>query len=430
MNHRPSTRQLSFPANGILARGLLCVCCLGFGLPTCPDVLADDWPQTLGPTRDGSSTTRNLARDWPEQIQPKWSISLGSGYAGPAVVGSRVFVPHRLADREILSAYDLTSGKQVWKTSWEATYRGGLNADKGPRCVPTIAGDKAVVYGAAGDLHCVRITDGKMLWGRQLRAEYDADDGFFGAASAPLIVGDIVVICLGGRRAGVVAVELATGKTRWTSTSYEASYAAPIDVSTGSKRRILVVTRLNTLLMDADTGKVLANVDFGEAGPTVNAATPILVSQNRVLLTASYNIGAALFKLNGDQLIEEFRESRLLGSQYNTPVIVNDKLIGIHGREDGTARMRAIDMPSKQILWDKGGYRPAHLISVGTQVLALTIEGRLELIDGSADDFRLIASTSLPRGTYLALPALVNKQLIARANRGASESELMLFELP
>ncbi len=425
----PSFRQLSFTGNRFLARGLCGVFGASLVLVVFQSVHGGDWPQTLGPARNGASNTRGLAEKWPKQFQPKWTVTLGSGYAGPAVVDSMVLIPHRIADQEKLSAFDLDTGQRLWDTSWKATYSGGYNSDHGPRCVPTVSEGKAIVYGAAGDLQCVRVTDGKLLWGRRLRQEYKADDGYFGAGSAPLVIGDLVVVCLGGKGAGVIAVDLSTGKNRWTATSYEASYAAPIDVSSGGMRRILVVTRLNTLLIDAETGNVLADVDFGVPGPTVNAATPIRMDSDSVLLTASYNIGAALFKIKGDQLVEVFRDARLLASQYNTPVKVNEKLIGIHGREDGTARLRAVDVLSRKVLWDQGGYRTAHLIALGSQVLSLANEGHLELIDGNADSYQVVASNDLPRGTYRALPALVDKQLLVRRNDDQASS-LMLIELP
>src|SRR5262245_32253548 len=114
---------------------------------------AGDWPQILGPNRDGKASGERLLDTWPA-AGPKilWKFPLGSGYAGPAVVGQRVLVFHRLADKERVECLDATSGKSQWKADFPANYRGGINPDTGPRCVPLIVGDVVYCYGAAGDL--------------------------------------------------------------------------------------------------------------------------------------------------------------------------------------------------------------------------------------------------------------------------------------
>src|SRR5690606_23818289 len=123
----------------------------------------------------------------------------------------------------------------------------------------------------------------------------------FGAGSTPLVVGDQVLVNAGGRGgAGLVALDLQTGNTRWKSTDEAASYAAPTLVPGSQPPRVLFVTRLSALLVDPRDGRVLAKRPFGRSGPTVNAATPI-VFDRYVFLTANYQVGAALLRLDGDR---------------------------------------------------------------------------------------------------------------------------------
>ena len=90
---------------------------------------AGDWPQILGPERNGKASGEKLAATWPAGGPRKlWTHKLGSGYAGPAVVGERVIVFHRIDDSEIVEALDATSGKPVWKATFEANYRGGVQS--------------------------------------------------------------------------------------------------------------------------------------------------------------------------------------------------------------------------------------------------------------------------------------------------------------
>lgn len=430
--------RLSFPPSAFLSRGhgdsrsatifSIFLASLFFSFKT----RGDDWPQILGPNRDG--TTRVEAFDWqrwPNLLQPAWTIELGSGFAGPAISGSSVLVAHRKGDREILMSLDRETGKARWESSWPSDYQASINPDNGPRSVPAVHGNHVVCYGADGDLVCLSLNDGKQRWLRELRKEYEAEDGYFGAGSSPLIVKDLIVVCLGGSRAGIVAVELDTGRTRWTATSYDASYASPVAFHSGGQTLLLVVTRLNTVLLNARDGVVLSEVDFGSRGPTVNAATPIAVGDREFFLTASYGVGTLRLQASGTQLKEQLRDRNLLASQYNSPVFTGQRLLGIHGREDlGVASLRAIDLTRNSVIWERQNFGTAHLLRAGDSVLALTLEGKLTLIDATTDDYSELGTTDLPSGTYRALPALVDKQLFVRSSLGPANSALMMVRLP
>ncbi len=308
---------------------------------------AQDWPQIMGSDRNGQATGHPPLSDvWPTDAAIAWQISMGSGFSGPAISDNKVLAFHRLGIEEVLEAVDLNSGQKLWRASWPATYRDGVNEDIGPRCVPTVAGKLVVCYGAAGDLAAVELDQGKLLWHRRLRAEYDAEDGYFGAGSSPLVIGQTIVVCLGGKQAGIVGVELQTGKTQWTATNYDASYAPPIEVG---PHTALVVTRLHAVLIDTNDGQVLSEIPFGSRGPTVNAATPILVDKNRFLLTANYGVGATLLSIDDHQLKPIIQGSDLISSQYVTPVVANRRVIAIDGRDDGPpSRLCAIDIQQQK----------------------------------------------------------------------------------
>lgn len=393
-----------------------------------------DWPQILGPNRDGkASQTEPLKTAWPASLTPIWSQNIGNGYGGAAISQKSVFILHRIGNEEFLESLDLASGKQRWRTGWKATYRSSIDPDNGPRCVPTIAGDKAICFGAAGDLACVKTTDGKLLWSRAIRKEYDAEDGYFGAGSSPLVIGDLVVVGVGGRKAGIVGIDIETGKNRWVATGYDSSYAAPIQLKQlgkSGKPLTLVVTRLNTVLLDSADGSVLSEVNFGSRGPTVNAATPIEVAENQFLLTASYGIGSTLLSTANGTLTEAYSKNPILSSQYNTPVFVNDRIIGIDGREDmGTSTLRSFDPQTKKTIWEQDGFSTSNLIAVGNQVLLVSVDGSIKLLDATSATYKALAQSKLPAGTYRALPALANGILVLRKTTGPNNSQCIAIKL-
>ena len=402
----------------------------------CDAINAQNWPQILGPDRNGRSATSLNGQDWPRKLKEVWQADLGSGYAGAAVIENMVLVPNREQDEEMLTALSLDDGKRLWDVTWPARYRGGMDSDSGPRsvCACSIEKGIALCYDASGSMACIDIKAGKLRWQRALRKEYDADDGYFGAGSSPILFSDSVIACIGGSEAGIVSLSLETGKTRWTATTYDASYSSPILVRVGNRELLVAVTRVNTLLMDPASGEVLDDIRFGSRGPTVNAATPILLEPNKLLLTASYGVGLKILEIKNDKFVELTSRKNLLSSQYNTPVLLGDRILGINGREDtGSASLVALPKSlgqSSEPLWKRPGFGMAHLIALkDDRALALTIDGELKLIDGSANDYREIASTKLPSSTYRALPALVGNRLLVRTKADILGSELLMFEL-
>ncbi len=394
---------------------------------------AGDWPQILGPNRDGQAdAAQPLPVDWPKTLQPRWSYDLGSGYAGAAIVNDVVYIPHRINAEELLDAIDLKSGKQLWRASWKATYNSSIDADSGPRCVPTLSGNQAICYGAAGDLVSVRTSDGRINWSRSLRQELNADDGYFGAGSSPLVVDDIVVVVVGAPTAGILGVDLKTGATKWSATKYDASYAAPVLLNQkgkSGKPLALVVTRLNTVVLDTGDGTVLSDVRFGSRGPTVNAATPILIAPDSFLLTASYGIGALVVDVTNGKMTETVRDTQLLSSQYNTPVRIGNRVIGVQGREDSApASLRAIAPLQRQVQWEHPGLGTAHLIAVGTQVLLTSVKGKIILLDGSSPSYKVLAEGMLAGNAFRALPALSGNTLIVRDSIDGKNSKCIAVQ--
>lgn len=385
---------------------------------------AGDWPQILGPNRDGHATGEKLTDQWPAAgLKPEWTYNLGSGYAGPAVVGKQVLVFHRRGAQEVLESVDLATGKPLWKTEFLATYNGGIDSDKGPRCVPVVKDGRVFVYGAAGDLHCVSLEKGEELWSRSLMADYAGDEGYFGAGSTPLVIGDRVIANIGGPKAGLVAVETKTGKTAWQTTDEGASYAAPTSVTIGGKEHGLFVTRLNALLVDPLTGKTSPLLPFGKRGPTVNAATP-LVFGGQMFLTASYDIDAVLATVKSPAEVR-WQDGDTLSSQYTTPVYHNGFLYGTHGREDQppAAELRCIEASTGKVKWKQAGFGVAHAILAGDKLLLQTVKGDLVLVAAAPDGFRELARTTVARvrdpnnrGVLRPLPALSQGRLLTRSS--------------
>jgi outer membrane protein assembly factor BamB len=399
-------------------RFLALFCLLAFSTET----PAGDWPQILGPARNGKAEHERLSDRWPSG-GPKvlWRFSLGGGYAGAAVAGQRCIVFHRVASSERVECLDCATGKSQWKSDFPATYRGGVDADTGPRCVPLLTDGTAYVFGAAGDLHAVELNTGKEQWSQSLYADYNGDEGYFGAGSTPILVGGKLLVNVGGRGAGIVALDPATGKTFWQASDEGASYASPASVTLQGRENAVFVTRLNCVLADPASGRVTTLFPFGKRGPTVNAATPLVID-SKLFVTASYGVGAALASLNGTSAKVLWSNDDTMSSQYSTPVQHDGFLYGIHGREDvGVAELRCVEAATGKVRWSKTGYGVAHLIVAGDKLLIQKADGQLALAAADPTRYRELASARLTSEPTRALPALANGRIFVRAGSGGGQ---------
>lgn len=384
-------------------------------------VYAGDWPQILGPQRNGIADSEELLTRWPEAGPVVvWSKPVGSGFSGVSTFEGIAFVFHRTdvgtSDREVLEAVDAATGKPLWRAHWPASYQDSIAGDNGPRCVPVVSGKQVFAYGAAGDLACVNIKDGKVNWSKNLITEYGADLGYFGAGSTPLVEGKTLIVNVGGRAtgAGVVGLSTDTGKELWKSVSDTASYSSPIATTIDGTRLVLCITRLNLVALDPETGKTRFSIPFGQRGPTVNGATPTLLN-NHVLVTASYGIGSVFAKITSKAFEIQWANGELLSSQYTTGVVREGLLYAVDGRQDqGEARLRCLDVMKQKILWSEEDFGMATLILANDILVCMKTDGTLVLVQANPGSFQKLASTQLFNRTCRALPALSNGRLYVR----------------
>ena len=394
---------------------------------TSPPARSGDWPQILGPERRAhAAADERVAASWPAAGPAVvWSREVGAGYAGVAVADGRVYLFQRVADRELVEALDAATGKPVWKDAGHPTrFRPQVGGGDGPLCVPVVAGSRLVIFGASGTLACLDTATGRRQWTRETHRDFAAPEGYFGAGSTPLVIGERVIVNVGGARqeAGLVAFDLATGETAWQTLADAASYSAPVAVDVAGRPHVLAVTRLTCLLVDAETGEIRWQFRFGQRGPTVNAATPVLLSKDRLLITAAYGIGSvcADFDAASAQPIWEGIDS--LATQYCTPILLDGQLYAIDGRDDiPPARFRCLDPATGRVRWSEPAFGYGTLLAADGKLLVAKTNGKLLLVEPDPEELKVLARCrpfgDALAGAIRALPALANGRLYLRDDR-------------
>jgi outer membrane protein assembly factor BamB len=251
-------------------------------------LLAGDWPQFLGPTRNGVSLE---TVNWPPTIL--WHKDAGEGFAAPVVANGKVVFFYRQNGKEIVDCLDANTGAKIWSYDYPTNYRDDFGFDEGPRSAPAIADGAVFTFGAQGVLSAVDFASGKKRWS----VNTGAKKGWFGAASAPLIDGGNVLVNIGG----IVAYDVKTGNVVWKATNDEASYSSPTVATINGAHHAFFLTRAGLVDLDPSNGQVRFSYPFrSRSSASVNAATP-LVAGNQVFISASYGTGAALLEVNGSE---------------------------------------------------------------------------------------------------------------------------------
>ncbi len=277
---------------------------------------ADDWPQWLGPQRDGVWQETGILEKFPKGgPKVRWRTPLGGGYAGPAVASGYVYVMDRqLApgvkysdnpfDRsnsdgiERVVCLEEATGKVIWEHTYPCKYQ--ISYPCGPRVTPVVAGGKVYTLGAMGDLYCLDAKTGKPIWSKNFPRDYGASIPTWGFAAHPLLDGD-KLICLVAKDAVAVAFDKNTGEEKWKAlsvTSSEIGYAPPMIYAIGGTRQLIIWHPEAVNSLDPETGKLYWSQKF-TARSNLAISTPRL-NGDKLLVTAFYN-GSMLLKLAQDK---------------------------------------------------------------------------------------------------------------------------------
>ncbi|MSR67132.1 MAG: alcohol dehydrogenase [Pedosphaera sp.] len=379
---------------------------------------AQDWPQFLGPTRNGIAGDIKLAAEWPKEGPPLlWERKVGAGFSGPVVANGNLILFHREADDEVVECIDAASGKTRWRTAYPTAYVDQFGFDPGPRATPAIADGKVFTFGAEGTLHGLDLATGKKLWVVQVQKVFRPAKSFFGIASSPLVEGRTLLVNIGGENgAGIAAFDTATGKTIWKATDDEASYSSPVAATLDGKRHALFLTRNKFYSLDPANGTVRFQLDWAPTvRASVSAAAPLVVGDS-VFITASYGAGAAALTVKGGTFEKLWSSDEILTSQYASCVERGGFLYGLHGRVDtGPApALRCVELKTGKLRWSRDAFGGASLILAGDQLLLVSDKGECVRVAATPDGFKESGRTQILGLGQRSHPALADGRLFAR----------------
>lgn len=400
------------------------ICCAGLCLALTSAAPADDWPQWLGPERNGVSAEIGWSFDWPEGGPPvMWRRQVGAGYASVAVVGERVYTLGNAGGKDTAWCLDVASGEVLW--SFEYACPGAGGGFPGPAATPTVHDGRVYTLSRVGHLHCLDAASGELLWAREPEGEFQASDRrrpdfWHGAACSPLLVGDLVILEVGAADGSVYALDARTGETRWRGGDEKLGYSSPTLATVDGAPCVVVFTGSAVLGLAPADGTVLWRYPWDSEYHS-NIITPV-AWDGRVYVSSSQDVGAALLAVDGAAVTPLWRNKEMY-SHYSTPVERGGFLYGIDGgqncpRENETSLLKCLDLRSGQSRWAYQGFGKGGLMLAGERLLVLSEAGQLAVVDATPEGFRQRASAQVLKGPCWTMPVLANGRIYCRNAAG------------
>ena len=259
---------------------------------------ADTGPTSGDPTGTDVTSRRAIRTDWPREGLPRlWKQPIGLGYASFVVADGRAFTIEQRRQQEVVAAYDVETGRELWTNGWDGEFVEGMGGD-GPRATPTYHEGRIYALGALGELRCLIARTGTLVWRRNILAENDATNLTWGMSAAPLIVDENVVVLPGGPAGkSVVAYNKTTGEPAWKALDDPQAYTSPMLVTLAGVRQILVVSASRAMGLTTGEGRLLWEYPWSTP-MGISVAQPLLLGDDRVFLSAGYGHGAAVIEVS------------------------------------------------------------------------------------------------------------------------------------
>jgi outer membrane protein assembly factor BamB len=384
--------------------------CLGPILFLCAIVApAADWPQWRGMNRDGKSAETGLLESWPKD-GPRllWKAQdLGDGYSGPAIVGDRLYIQGQQGGQQFVMAYDVHSGKQLWKTPAGKSFNG--DRGNGPRGTPTVDGARLYALSADGTLVCLETAGGKRVWELNLAERFSGRPPNWGYTESPLVDRDRVIVMPGGSGAAVVALSKNTGDALWKSQNDRAGYSSAIALDIGGTHALALLTAEAAIGLDAKDGALLWRYPR-VANRTANIATPI-AHDGYVFYSTDYGAGCALLQPTPDGKTAEIYFNRDMRNHYTTSVLVGDYLYGF-----SSAVLAAMEFKTGKLAWRDRSVGKGNCIYADQRLYCLSEDGVAGLVEATPAAYKEVSRFEIVRGAFntWTAPVVANGQLYLR----------------
>ena len=390
---------------------------LGSGL------IAEDWPQFLGPNRDGISTEQNLISEFPTDGPTiLWRTEFGVGMSGIAVVDRLAYTMYQDDERQYVVAVDAESGEQRWRTQLGDAFTNSMG--NGPRATPAVYSDSVFVFTAEGTVASLDAESGHVRWKANTLQKVESKPADYGMSSSPLVTGGKVIVHLGAPDAAVIAYDIKTGEQVWGAGNQNSGYSSAVLRKPGGVEQVISFCAKSVQGIAPGDGEVLWEYPF-VTDYDCNIACPILLDDSTLLISAGENQGSVALQVTqeGDAWTVTEQWSSLgrgssLRSEWQTPVLHDNYLFGLDnlGSAGPITNLVCVDAASGKQRWLEKRFGKSNLTLADGKLFISTMKGELVIATASADGYQETARAPVLGMTRQA-PAIANGRLYLRDDK-------------
>ena len=395
-----------------------------------------DFPQFLGPNRSQQLNGIGLAHNWfTKAPRLVWRQEIGAGWSAFSAVNGYAITMEQRGELEMTTCYEIATGKMMWWHGENVRFTevfGGI----GPRATPTIHLGRVYSFGSQGRLMCLEGNTGQVIWQRNVLEDVgttltqEQDQITWGRSGSPLIVGNLVVVSGGGPsdgpHIGLIAYRAETGDEVWRSGGHQISYSSPCLATFFDTQQILIVNESSVTGNDPETGIELWDFEWpGNSNSNASISQPVPLSENRVLLSKAYGIGAQLIQIERE--VQDDWSARLL---WHNRRILKTKFTNVCVREpfvwglsDGI--LECIDLTRGKRRWKKRRFGHGQMLMVDDLLLVQSEEGKITQVKANENRFVPLGELETVTGQTWNHLCLYGKYLLVR-----SDEQAACFELP
>jgi outer membrane protein assembly factor BamB len=379
---------------------------------------AQSWPQWRGPLRTGAATAFKAPAAWPDRPKQVWKVQVGTGHSSPLAVDGRAFAFGRIGEQEVLTAWDLTSGKQIWRGAYDAPYQMNSAATthgKGPKSTPVYDSGRIFSFGIAGTLSAWQAADGRLLWRKDFKKEFPATSPDYGVAMSPIVSGSLVVLHAGGPGNGeLIALDVATGAPKWAWKGDGPAYASPVIAEIGGTRQLITQSQRHVVAVSMADGRLLWEIPFTTEYDQ-SSITPVVVDDQ--VIYSGINKPATAVRVTqsgGKWRTEQVWQNPDVPMYMSTPVVSNGYLFGLTERNKG--QFFCLDPRTGKTMWTTRGREGdnAALVTAAGLILAVTTEGELVVARDNPKQFEVVKRYTVAESPVWAHPAVVDMGLLIK----------------
>jgi outer membrane protein assembly factor BamB len=380
------------------------------------------WTDFRGPNRDGHYRERPIRTDWPAGgLKPLWQQPVGGGYASFTIARGRAFTIEQRGAEEVVAAYDVLTGRELWTTRWKARFQEYMGGD-GPRATPTWSDGRVYALGAIGELRSLDEATGQTVWRTNILEDHGASNLAWGMAGSPLIVDNTVVVLPGGRNgASVAAYDRNSGTRAWAAQNDLQSYSSPMLVTLAGVRQILVFSASRLIGVTPDRGELLWEVPW-KTQFDVHASQPLVIGDNRLFLSSGYGTGASVIELSqagGRLAVREVWRNIRMKNQFTSSLLHEGFIYGLD-----ESILACVDAATGDLKWKGGRYGYGQAMLASGHIIVLSEDGDMALVRATPAKHEEIVRFPVLNGKTWNHPAISDGILLVR-----NLAEMAAFDL-